>query len=92
MAAVIMVAGLVAFAAEKAIPKAKIIKGDVVTIDSKAGTITVKVDNKNHTYKAESKLLEGINVGDKVELEVAKGKVKSIKKIEAPAPAQTPKE
>jgi len=85
VAVMFVLAGL-SFAAEKA-AKVEKLTGDVVKVDAKAGSITIKAGEKEHALKAEAKILEGINAGDKVEVEVANGKVKSIKKVEAPAPA-----
>lgn len=90
--AIVFVLTGVAFSAEKA-HKVEKITGEVVKVDAKAGSITIKADNKEHALKAEAKLLEGISAGDKVEVEVSGGHVKSIKKIEtpsAPAPAPAP--
>lgn len=82
------------FAAEKAHAVQKL-SGEVVKVDAKAGSITIKADGKEHALKAEAKLLEGVNAGDKVEVEAAQGKVKSLKKVEepkAPTPAPTPQQ
>ncbi len=83
--AMVMVAGVTTlFAAEKA-QKVEKITGEVVKVDAKAGSITIKADGKEHALKAEAKLLEGVNAGDKVEVEVVGKTVKSLKKVEAPA-------
>lgn len=89
---VVMVFALagVSLAGEKA-QKVEKLTGEVVKIDATAGSLTIKTHVKEHSLKAEAKLLEGIKVGDKVEVEVAGAKVKSIKKIETPsAPTPTP--
>ena len=56
--------------------------GLVVSIDKEKGTITV-TDAKvqKHVVKIEPKLLEGISVCNKVEIEVENGVAKSIKKL-----------
>jgi len=77
--------GLMAIAQEKA--PGKVVKinkhsGEITKIDTQAGTITIKVKDKEHTYKAEAKLLEGLAVGDKVNIEVSGDTLKSIKKVE----------
>jgi Cu/Ag efflux protein CusF len=86
VAVVLFACSATLFAAEKAKAVQKL-TGEVVKVDAKAGSITIKADGKEHALKAEAKLLEGVNAGDKVEVEVAGSKVKSIKKVEAPAPA-----
>lgn len=71
--------------------KVEKLTGTVVSVDAKAGKLTLKVDEKEKALTAEAKLLEGVNAGDKVEVEVAGTKVKSLKKVEAPqAPAPAP--
>ncbi len=56
--------------------------GLVVSIDKEKGTITLTdAKRQKHVVKIELKLLEGISVCDKVELEVEDGVAKSIKKI-----------
>lgn len=60
-------------------PQEKII-GLVISIENE--TITVKdAKGQKHTAKIEAKLLEGISVCDKVEIEVENGVAKSIKKL-----------
>ena len=85
----VLAAAFTAMATQKA-PAVKKFTGEVVKMDTKAGTITVKVGTKEKTLKANAKMLEGIEVGDKVEIEHAGKMVKSIKKVEAPTPAATP--
>ena len=78
-----------AMAAEKPAAKVAMLSGDVSKIDTKAGTISVMVGGKEMALKAEAKLLEGIAVGDKVNIEETGGVLKSIKKAAA-APAAAP--
>jgi uncharacterized protein YxeA len=63
---------------------------EVVKMDTKAGTITVKHNNKERTFTAEAKMLEGIKVGDTVEIQKEGKVVKSIKKVEARTMPTTP--
>jgi UDP-3-O-[3-hydroxymyristoyl] glucosamine N-acyltransferase len=89
---VVLTAGF-AMAAEKPAAKVEMMSGDVSKIDAKAGTISVMVSGKDMALKAEAKLLEGIAVGDKVNIEATGGVLKSIKKAAAApaaAPAATP--
>jgi hypothetical protein len=83
----VFAAGFTGLAAQQA-PTMKKFICEVVKIDTKAGTITVKFGaNKEKTLEAEAKMLEGIEVGDKVEIEKEGKVVKSIKKVETPTPA-----
>jgi len=80
-----------ALAQQKKTVKVEKLTGTVVSVDAKAGKLTLKVGEKEKALTAEAKLLEGVNAGDKVEVEVAGTKVKSLKKVEAPqAPAPAP--
>jgi surface antigen len=80
-----------ALAQQKKTVKVEKLTGTVVSVDAKAGKLTLKVGEKEKALTAEAKLLEGVNPGDKVEVEVAGTKVKSLKKVEAPqAPAPAP--
>jgi len=71
--------------AAKPAVKVEILSGEVVNVDAQAGTIVVKVQDKEHSLKAEPKLLEGIAAGQKVNIETTGDMLKSIKKVEAPA-------
>jgi hypothetical protein len=75
----------VALAKGKKAAKMKTLVGEVVKVDAQAGTIVIKVKDKEHALKAEPKLLEGIEVGQKVKIEMTGDMLKSIKKVEAPA-------
>jgi LEA14-like dessication related protein len=68
----------VSLAAQKA-AKVKMITGEVVKVDTDKGDLVLKVKNKNHTYKAEPKMLTGITPGEKVTVEESGKMVKSIK-------------
>jgi LEA14-like dessication related protein len=68
----------VSMAAQKA-AKVKMITGEVVKVDADKGDLVLKVKNKNHTYKAEPKMLTGITPGEKVTVEESGKMVKSIK-------------
>jgi len=58
------------------------IVGIVMAIDEQAGTIKVKdAERKDHELRIDAKLLRGISLCNKVEIEVENGVVKSIKKI-----------
>jgi hypothetical protein len=62
-------------------PQEKII-GLVMSIDREGGTITVNdAEGQKHVIKIEPKLLEGISICNKVEIEVENGVAKSIKKL-----------
>jgi hypothetical protein len=74
-----------ALAKEKKAAKMKIMTGEVVKVDAQTGMIVIKAKNKEHTLKAEPKLLEGIAAGEKVKIELTGNMLKSIKKVEAPA-------
>jgi len=71
-----------ALAEEKKAAKMEVLTGQVVAVDTAAGTIVIKVGDKEQTLKAEAKLLEGIAAGDKVSLEKAGDDVKSLKKAQ----------
>jgi len=56
--------------------------GIIMSIDTQAGTITVNdAKLKKHVIKIDPKLLEGISICNKVEVEVENGVAKSIKKL-----------
>jgi hypothetical protein len=74
-----------ALAKEKKAAKMKIMTGEVVKVDAQTGMIVIKDKKKEHTLKAEPKLLEGIAAGEKVKIELTGNMLKSIKKVEAPA-------
>jgi len=81
----------ITMAKEKKAAKLEAMSGEVVKVDAKAKSIVIKVDGKDVTLKADAKLLEGIAVGDKVNIEESGKVLKSIKKVEAPkAPAAAP--
>jgi len=71
--------------ATKKAAKVEMLTGEVVNVDAAAGTIVIKVKDKDKTLKAEAKLLEGIAAGEKVKVEVTGDMLKSIKKVETPA-------
>jgi hypothetical protein len=73
-----------AMAAEKKVAKVVTMTGDVVKVDATAGTITIKAENKEHSFTAEPKLLEGITVGEKVTFEKSGTMLKSIQKVPTP--------
>ena len=85
----------VSLAAQKA-AKVKMMTGEVVKVDAEKGNLVIKIKNKNHTLKAEPKMLAGITPGEKVTIEESGKKVMSIKpadastKLEAPAKTETP--
>jgi hypothetical protein len=78
----------ISLAAQKA-GKVKMMTGEVVKVDADKGDLVIKVKNKNHSFKAEPKMLTGITPGEKVTVEESGKMVKSIKpaaaKTEAPA-------
>lgn len=74
-------AGVETKASSSASPEQKII-GLVMSIDKEEGTITVNdAERQKHVIKIEPKLLEGISICNKVEVEVENGVAKSIKKL-----------
>lgn len=87
MVSVLLACAVTLMAAEKKAVTVQKMTGEVVKVDVQTGSITIKADGKEHALKAAAKLLEGVKVGDKVEVEVAGTTVKSLKKVEAPAPA-----
>jgi hypothetical protein len=91
MSAVMVVAFTigVSLAAEKPV-KVQMLTGEVVKVDAQKGDIVIKVKNKNHTLKAEPKMLAGITAGEKVTVEKSGNMLKSIKPFETPAKMETP--
>lgn len=85
----------VTLAAQKA-AKVQMLTGKVVKIDEQKGDLVLKIKNKNHTFKAEPKMLAGITPGEMVTIEKSGKMLKSIKpadtatKLEAPAKTETP--
>jgi hypothetical protein len=79
----------ISLAAQKA-AKVKTMTGEVVKVDADKGDFVLKVKNKNHTLKAEPKMLSGITPGEKVTVEESGKMVKSIKPAAAPAKTQAP--
>jgi nitrous oxidase accessory protein NosD len=100
---------LVALTSGVALAKTKAAKlhamtGIVAKVDAQAGTLALKVKKKEHTLKAEPKMLEGITVGEKVTVKRTGDVIKSIKvhkatktmkkhekKMETPKKAEAPK-
>jgi hypothetical protein len=71
----------ISLAAQKA-AKVQMVTGEVVKVDAEKGDIVLKVNKKNHTYKAEPKMLTEIKPGEKVTIERSGKMVKSIKPAE----------
>jgi hypothetical protein len=85
--AVLMVLGMTTSmlpAAEKA-PKMEMLTGEVVDLDAETGTIVIMANGEEQTLNAEPKLLKGIEIGDKVNIEKSGDALKSIKKALPPA-------
>lgn len=83
-----------------AAPKAKSATGDVVSVDAKAGMLTVKGKDKEMTFNAESKTaksaLEKVKAGDRVSVsytekdgKMVASSVRAVKKTEAKPAAKT---
>ena len=68
--------------AAKNASKVQMQTGEVVKVDAKRGFIEIKVNNKNETLKAEPKMLNAINAGDKVTIEKGGDTLKSIKPVQ----------
>lgn len=68
-----------AFAEEEKAAKMEVITGKVVDVDATTGMITVMANDEEETLQAEPKMLEGIDVGQKVSIEKSEDVVKSIK-------------
>lgn len=62
----------------------EMLRGKVVSIDNRAGTIVILADNQAYTLTAEPKLLERIAPGEMVDIEITGDVLKSIKKINTP--------
>ncbi|HEY7536207.1 MAG TPA: multiheme c-type cytochrome [Thermodesulfobacteriota bacterium] len=76
-----IVSGKNAFAASPTSSQQKVI-GIIMSIDNQAGTISLTdAQRQKHVIKIDPKLLEGIAVCNKVEVEVENGVAKSIKKL-----------
>jgi hypothetical protein len=75
------VSGTGAIAASPTSTQGKII-GIIMSIDNQAGTISLTdAKRQKHVIKIAPKLLEGIAICNKVEVEVENGVAKSIKKL-----------
>jgi translation initiation factor IF-1 len=58
------------------------VTGDVVVMNILTGLIKLRDENGNeHKIRAAGKLLVGINPGDKVEVEIRKGKTRLVRKL-----------
>ena len=71
-------AGMV-FAEEEKAAKMEVITGKVVDVDAASGNITIMANDEEQTLQAEPKMLEGIEVGQKVNIEKSEDVIKSIK-------------
>ena len=66
--------------------------GEIVSVDAQTGTAVLKVKGKDQTLKAEPKMLEGLQAGEKVTIQKSGNMIKSIKPVTAPATMkETPK-
>jgi hypothetical protein len=75
------VSGTDAVAASPTSSQGRII-GIIMSIDNQAGTISITdAQRQKHVIKIDPKLLEGISICNKVEVEVENGVAKSIKKL-----------
>jgi len=76
-------------APEKEKPKAISATGEVASVDAKAGTLAVKVKDKEMSFTAETKVVEKVKVGDRVTVSYTEkdGKMvaSSVKAAKAPA-------
>lgn len=75
---------------KKAPAKAKSATGEVVSVNAKAGTLAVKVKDKEMSFTAETKALEKVKAGDRVTVSYTEkeGKMMASSVKEAKAPAK----
>jgi len=69
----------IAFAAEEKAVKIEMLTGTVQDVNAQDGMIVVLANDQEQTLKAEPKMLEGIDVGQKVNIEKSGDVIKSIR-------------
>jgi len=96
LAMLLSVMMLVAFTSGISVAKTKAAKvrtatGVVVQVNDQAGTVVIKIHNKDQTLKAEPKMLEGLAAGAKVTIQSSGDMLKSIKPVAGPTTMAAPK-
>ena len=73
-----LTAGIV-FSAEEKVAQIEMLTGTVQEVNADEGTIVILANDEEQTLKAEPKMLEGIDVGQKVNIEKSGEVIKSIR-------------
>ena len=69
----------IVFSAEEKATQVEMLTGTVQDIDAEGGMIVILANDEEQTLKAEPKMLEGIDVGQKVNIEKSGDVIKSIR-------------